>query len=95
MNHFAGSGSERDLNRTGALLMLLFCSIAPQHPFSALTGAKTDDNGGFSKPLPYVFAARRTVGQILKKKLTRLEFDHISLFLGAACEGNAVNHHGS
>jgi len=32
--------------------------------FSALTGAKTDDNGGFSKPLPYVFAARRTVGQM-------------------------------
>jgi hypothetical protein len=31
--------------------------------FSALTGAKTDDNGGFSKPLPYVFAARRTVGR--------------------------------
>jgi hypothetical protein len=29
---------------------------------SALTRAKTDDKGGFRKPLPYVFAARRTVG---------------------------------
>jgi hypothetical protein len=34
---------------------------------SALTRAKTDDNGGFWKPLPYVLAARRTVGQLAAK----------------------------
>jgi hypothetical protein len=31
--------------------------------FSALTRAKTEENNGFRTPLPYVFAARRTVGQ--------------------------------
>ena len=30
--------------------------------FSALTRAKTEENNGFRTPLPYVFAARRTVG---------------------------------
>jgi hypothetical protein len=42
-------------------------SVTPPQPglFSAaLTRARTDDKGGFRKPLPYVFAARRTVGQL-------------------------------
>jgi hypothetical protein len=43
--------------------------------FSALTGAKTDDNGGFSKPLPYVFAARRTVGQMGAFRVARSASD--------------------
>ena len=32
--------------------------------FSALTRAKTEENNGFRIPLPYVFAARRTVGHL-------------------------------
>ena len=32
--------------------------------FSALTRAKTEENNGFRTPLPYVFAARRTVGHL-------------------------------
>jgi hypothetical protein len=35
--------------------------------FSALTSAKTEENNGFRTPLPYVFAARRTVGQPVNK----------------------------
>jgi hypothetical protein len=39
---------------------------------STLTSANTDDKGGFRKPLPYVFAARRTVGHPEKLEADQL-----------------------
>ena len=44
--------------------------------FSAPTRAKTEENNGFRTPLPYVFAAKRTVGQLSAVYINYL--DHLA-----------------